>query len=327
MEFCLLILSAGNSIIVSGGKTMNRKANVKKRSGSFTDSWSTLGVLYVMPTLLAITIFVIIPICMNFWLAFTNYKGFGEPFRFIGLFNFRDLFTDSNFWLVLANTGKLLLIYVVALNVLAIIFAVLINNVGRRFGNFVKSLLYFPCLLAGVVVGFVWRLILNYQDGLLNATLRAIGLDSLASNWLGESYLVIPVVSLVIVWFATGYYTVIYYAGLMNISPEYYEVCEIEGANGWQQFRYVTIPLLAPSITINVVLSTMGVLGSYDLPNALTAGGGPGYYGTTIAMLVFRTVYEKFQYGRALAVAVVMVFIAVILAYYELKLLLKREVH
>lgn len=306
---------------------MIREKKAKKRSVAYTESWSTLGFLYVLPTLIVITIFVIIPICMNFWLAFTNYKGFGEPFRFIGLTNFRNIFTDSNFWLVLSNTGKLMVIYVVVLNILAIIFAIMINNVGRKFGNFVKSLIYFPCLLAGVVVGFVWRMILNYHDGLLNVILRAVGLDSLAANWLGESHLVIPVVSLIIVWFATGYYTVIYYAGLMNISPEYYEVCEIEGANDWQQFYYVTIPLLAPSITINVVLSTMGVLGAYDLPNALTAGGGPGYYGTTISMLIFRTVYEKFQYGKALAIAVVMVFIAVVLAYYELKLLLKREVN
>jgi ABC-type sugar transport system permease subunit len=306
---------------------MKKKVGLKKRGGSFTDSWSRLGILYILPTLIIITIFIIVPICMNFWLAFTNYKGYGIPFRYIGMVNFKDLFTDANFWLVMKNTGKLLLIYVLALNTLAVIFAILVNNVGRKFGNFVKSLLYFPCLLAGVVIGFVWRLILNYHDGLLNVTLRTIGLDALASNWLGESHLVIPVVSLVIVWFATGYYTVIYYAGLMNISPEFYEVCDIEGANGLQQFRYVTLPLLAPSIKINVVLSTMGVLGSYDLPTALTAGGGPGYYGTTISMLVYRTAYEKFQYGRALAVAVVMAIAAVIIAYCELKLLLKREVH
>lgn len=306
---------------------MKKKIGYKKRGGSFTDSWSLLGVVYILPTLFIITAFVIIPIFMNFWLAFTNYKGYGIPFRFIGLTNFKDIVTDRDFWLVMENTGKLLLIYVLVLNMLAIIFAILINNIGRKFGNFVKSLLYFPCLLAGVVIGFVWRLILNYHDGLLNVTLRGMGLNGLAANWLGESHLVIPVVSLVIVWFATGYYTVIYYAGLMNISPEYYEVCNIEGANGLQEFRYVTLPLLAPSITINVVLSTMGVLGAYDLPTALTAGGGPGYYGTTIPMLVFRTVYEKFQYGRALSVAVVMVIIAVVIAYYELKLLLRREVH
>jgi ABC-type sugar transport system permease subunit len=210
---------------------------------------------------------------------------------------------------------------------MAIIFAVLINTIGKRFGNFVKSLLYFPCLLAGVVVGFAWRLILNYQDGLLNFTLRALGLDFMAQNWLGEMNLIIPVISIVTVWFASGYYTVIYYAGLMNISPEYYEVCAVEGATAFQKFRYVTIPLLAPSITINVVLSTMGVLGSYDLPNSLSSGGGPGYYGTTLPMYIYRLIYANRQSGRALAVAVVMAVIAFTIAFIELKVLLKKEDH
>ena len=176
------------------------------------------------------------------------------------------------------------------------------------------------------MVGFVWRMLLNYQKGLINIRLRSLGLDFLARNWLGEINLVIPVISLVIVWFATGYYVVIYYAGLMSISPEYYEVAVVEGAGSLQKFRYVTLPLLAPAITINVVLSTMGVLGSYDLPTSLSSGGGPGYYGTTLALLIVKNVYEKYQQGKALAVAVVMTVIAVILAIIELKLLIKREV-
>jgi raffinose/stachyose/melibiose transport system permease protein len=100
-----------------------------------------------------------------------------------------------------------------------------------------------------------------------------------------------------------------------------------EGASGPQKFRYVTLPLLAPAITINVVLSTMGVLGAYDLPTTLSSGGGPAYYGTTMAILVIRYVYESYQKGKALSVAVVMSLIAIVLSYIELKLLVKREVH
>jgi ABC-type sugar transport system permease subunit len=283
--------------------------------------------LFVLPAVFFVFVFIVLPVFMNFFLAFTNYRGFGNPYRFIGLHNFRSIFTDSSFWLVLGNTFKLLLIYVVVLNVVAVFLAVLIVDMGAGFGNFIKSLLYFPCLLAQVVVGFVWRMILNYQRGLVNVTFRNLGLDFLAMNWLGEKNLVIPVISLVIVWFATGYYTIIYYAGLMAISPDYYEVATLEGANARQKFRFVTLPLLAPAITINVVLSTMGVLGAYDLPTSLSSGGGPGFHGTTLAILVIRYIYESYQTGKALSVAVVMAFIAIVLAYFELKLLVKREVH
>ena len=292
---------------------------------SYTTSWAKTSILFVLPVLVLVIGLVIVPILMNFWLAFTNYKGFGVPFRYVGLQNFKSIFSDDYFWLVLLNTGKLLFIYVVVLNIFAIILATLIYNVGSRFGNLVKSLFYFPCLLAQVVVGFVWRMILNYQKGLANVIFRTLGLESLAMNWLGEPGLIIPIMSLVIVWFATGYYTVIYFAGLTNISPVYYEVCDVEGAKPIQKFFFITLPLLAPSITINVVLSTMGVLGAYDLPNSLSSGGGPGYYGTTLPMFIVRLVFEKRMQGRALAVAVVMAFIAVILAYIELKVLLKRE--
>jgi raffinose/stachyose/melibiose transport system permease protein len=299
----------------------------RARNQSFTDKWAAKGVLFVLPALLFVTVFTIAPVFMNVFFAFTNYRGFGTDWRFIGLQNFRSVFTDESFWLVLGNTLKLLLIYVVVLNVVAVFLAVRIADMGARFGSFIKSLLYFPCLLAQVVVGFVWRMILNYQKGLVNVTFRSLGLDFLAQNWLGEANLVIPIISLVIVWFATGYYTIIYYAGLMSISPSYYEVATLEGANGRQRFRYVTLPLLAPAITINVVLSTMGVLGAYDLPTSLSSGGGPGYHGTTLAILVIRYVYETFQMGKALSVAVVMAIIAVTFAYIELKILVKREQH
>lgn len=303
------------------------RKRVLKQSSSFTDKWAAQGMLFVLPAVFFVTVFIVIPVFMNIFLAFTNYKGFGSSYRFIGLQNFRSVFTDDSFWLVLGNTFKLLLIYVVVLNVVAVFLAVQIVNMGARFGTFIKSLLYFPCLLAQVVVGFVWRMLLNYQRGLVNVTFRNLGLDLLAVNWLGEKQLVIPVISLVIVWFATGYYTIIYYAGLMAISPEYYEVATLEGANGRQKFRFVTLPLLAPAITINVVLSTMGVLAAFDLPTSLSSGGGPGYHGTTLAILVIRYVYETYQMGKALSVAVVMAFIAVVLAYLELKLLVRREVH
>ncbi len=298
-----------------------------RRTSSFTDKWAAQGFLFVLPAVFFVTLFIVLPVFMNVFLAFTNYRGFGTPYRFIGLQNFRSIFTDASFWLVFANTFKLLLIYVVILNVVAVFLAVHIANMGAGFGTFIKSLLYFPCLLAQVVVGFVWRMILNYHKGLANVTFRSLGLDFLAKNWLGEMQLIIPVISLVIVWFATGYYTIIYYAGLMAISPEYYEVATLEGANGRQKFRFVTLPLLAPAITINVVLSTMGVLAAYDLPTSLSSGGGPGYHGTTFAILVIRYVYETYQMGKALSVAVIMAFIAIVLAYIELKLLIRREVH
>ena len=120
-----------------------------KYNKSYTDRWALKGFFFVLPALVLVAGFIIIPLILNFILAFTNYKGFGVPYRFIGIQNFNSIFTDQNFWLVLGNTFKLLLIYVVVLNALAIFLSVLIVDVGQVFGSS-ESLLYFPVSLPGL---------------------------------------------------------------------------------------------------------------------------------------------------------------------------------
>jgi ABC-type sugar transport system permease subunit len=298
---------------------------LRKRYTSYTDRWRIKGLLFTLPAILILLCFIFYPLALNIGYCFTDFDGINSVANFVGLKNFRDIFSDPNFFLVIENTFKLGIIYVVGLNTLALLLSVMLVKVGGNFSNIAKSILYFPCLLSGVIVGFIWRLIYDSRKGLLNQTLRFLGLEVLAKDWLGDIPLVLPSVGLTIIWFALGYYIVIYYAGLVSIPTDLYEASTVEGANSWQEFWSITLPLLAPSITINVVLTTISILSTFDLPFTLTAGGGPGYYGTTISIMIYTTAYEYMQSGKAFAFATVLAIIAMAIALAELKILLKRE--
>lgn len=296
-----------------------------KRYASYTDRWRIKGLMFALPAILILSCFIFYPLILNIGYCFTDFDGINNNAKFVGLKNFRDIISDRNFLLVIKNTFILGVIYVAGLNTLALLLSVMLTKVGKVFSNITKSILYFPCLLSAVIVGFVWRLIYDSRKGLLNQSLRFLGLDSLAKDWLGDISLVLPSVAATIIWFALGYYIVIYYAGLVSIPTELYEASTVEGANGWQEFWSITLPLLAPSITINIVLTTISILSTFDLPFTLTAGGGPGYYGTTISIMIYRTAYEYMQSGKAFALATILAVIAMTIALAELKILLKRE--
>ena len=297
-----------------------------KQGTVYQRQWRRAGLLMAAPAMLTIVLFVFVPLLMNVGYALTDYNVTSTVPRFIGLTNFKNIINDPDFGLVCKNTIQLALLYVVGLNVLAILLSVLVVQLGNGLGTAIKSILYFPCLLAMVVVGFIWRILFNYNSGVINRVLEAIHVpEALIPEWLGDPKMIIISCSITIIWYALGYYVVIYYAGLMNIPPELYEVSSIEGANKWQEFTKVTLPLLAPSITINVVLTTMAIIGNFDLPYALTNGGGPGKYGTTIPIWIYQLYFKNYQYGKAIALAVLLALFAIIVALIELKILLKRE--
>ena len=292
----------------------------------YKQHWKRAGLLMSLPAIFTILIFIFIPLIMNAGYAFTDFNVSSTIPKFIGLENFKSIFKDHDFGLVCRNTIELALLYVVGLNTLAIFIAVLIARISRGFGNFIKSVLYFPCLLAMVVVGFIWRVLFNYTNGIINKVLMLVFPQDMVPEWLGAPNMIMISISITVIWYALGYYMVIYYAGLMAIPVELYEVSKIEGASNWKEFTKVTLPLLAPTITINVVLTTMAIIATFDLPYALTNGGGPGKLGTTIPIWIYQMYFINYQYGKAIALSCFLTVIAVVVAIIELKILLKREV-
>jgi ABC-type sugar transport system permease subunit len=278
-----------------------------------------------LSALLLVIFFVYIPLAMNLTYSMTNYSLLTRGnIAFIGFKNFSILIADKDFGLVVKNSLYMAFLYVVILNIMAIFFAVLVTHVRVRYGSFIKSLLYFPCLIAMGIVGYIWKVLYSYRDGLINTFLRGFGI-SRPPEWLGNPSLIIPSTVIAIIWYALGYYVVIYYAGLVAIPRELYEASSVEGATRWHDFKYITLPLLGPSITINIVLTSMAIIGSFDLPYTLTNGGGPGRFGTTIPLWIYNLYFIDTKFGQSIALSVLLMAVAMVIARIELKILVRRE--
>ncbi|HHU01645.1 MAG TPA: sugar ABC transporter permease [Christensenellaceae bacterium] len=299
---------------------------MKRKSVYYTEKWKYTALLMILPALLVVFVFTIYPFLRSVRYAFTDYNMASTTPRFIGLTNYVNMVLDKSFSLVVQNSLKITFVYTVMINIFSLFLSILIYKVGTKFGNLIKTIIYFPQLLSMVVVGFLWRIMFNYNYGPINSLLSALGVShDLLPQWLGDVNLVIPSVSVALVWLVAGYYAIVYFAGLINIPHMYYEVAAIEGATPWKELIHVTLPFLAPSITISTVLLTVESLSVFAVPAAMTDGGGPGRYGTTMALWAYNTYYSNFQYGKAIAISVVLGLVAILLAFVEMKILLNRE--
>lgn len=282
------------------------------------------AVTFVLPAFLVILIFFIYPSIMSFKFSFTNWNGINAKYNFVGFNNFLYIFKTPQFKQLIYNTIFLIIVYVPILNILALLFAIFIFDIGGKMSNFYKVVLYMPNILSMVVVGVIWRIIYNPVFGPIAYVLEKLGLDVLIQDWIGQKSTVLPAMSASIIWFAVGFYLIIYLGGLSTIPNELYESANVDGIKWHQKILYITLPMIAQSITINIVISTIGILTLFDLPYVLT-GGGPGFASQTMSLMVYYYAFKNFQEGYAMALAIILTIVTMVFAVVQLKLLNRRE--
>lgn len=258
-------------------------------AGPIGGGWPRLGVspaaLSLAPALILFSLFVLWPAIGNIYFSFTDYLGTSRNVRFIGLANYQRAFT-SDWPIVSAAIGRSLVFaagVTVAQNIMAVFLAVLLN-LKIRLRSFHRMIIFLPTILGVTVIGLSWRLILNPIFGPLNRLLAAtVG----RSGLLGDPEIALTLLIGIQIWAAVGYSMVIYLAGLQTIAEELYEAADIEGANTTQKLFRITLPLLAPAVTINVLLGLIGSLKLFQII-LITTGGGPGRATTTLSLMVFQ---------------------------------------
>jgi len=281
------------------------------------------GLLFVLPAFMVMALFFLYPMILSFAFSLTDWNGLSMSAAFVGLRNFRAVLHDTSVKQVLFNTFYLVILYVPVLNVMALLVSVGLCSV-RRVQDLYKAVLFFPNMLSMAVVSFVWKIIFALDGGLLNTILQRIGLGALVRDWLGTKITVMPAMSTTIIWFALGYYVLIYVAGIKSIPLELYEAAEVDGIGARQRLFRITLPLIAPAVTINIVLSTIGILSLFDLPFVLPRGG-PGYYSETLALRIYSYAFVSLRIDYALAMAVILGIIAIAITVLQLRLLQRRE--
>lgn len=278
--------------------------------------------VFTAPALLLVIVFMIIPTILSFRYSFTNWNGISSDYQFIGLANFKNVIAASEFKTLFFNSLYLIVLYVPVLNILSFFFAVVILDIGR-LANVYKVILFLPNIISMVVVGFIWRTIYNPATGPLAFILEKIGLSHWVQDWLGQKNTVMPALSVSIIWFAIGFYMLIYLGGLSTVPPELYEAAEVDGISWWQKIWEITLPLISQSIIINIIVSTIAILTLFDLPYVLTQGG-PGYASQTMALMSYQYAFKAMDQGKAMALAVILTCVTILLTVVELVLMRRK---
>lgn len=280
--------------------------------------------LFIAPAFALFTLFVIVPTVSSVYYSFTSWDGISSDIKFIGLANYKEIFTSARFGNALKNTAILTVFISVFENVLALAFALMVDNV--RWGkNVFRSAFYIPVLISGIVSGFIWKIMYNYNFGTLNSLLQSIGMGEYRQDWLGNAALTLLMIGLVLIWKGAGYYMIIYLASLQGVPPELIEAAEIDGASPWQRFKSITVPLISGAFTINFTLSLIKGLKVFDEINVMT-DGGPGFTSETLVYLLYKVGFNEGRQGFGTAVGIMLLFIIVILNTLQQKFLRSREV-
>ncbi|SEH02009.1 multiple sugar transport system permease protein/raffinose/stachyose/melibiose transport system permease protein [Nonomuraea solani] len=273
---------------------------------------------FLIPIAVVFAVLFAIPLAQSLYYSVTDFNGYSPEVRFVGLENYQKIFTDPA---MLAGLGFTLLFAIgttVIITVLAIPLAVLLNR--RFFGrNVVRAVFFFPAIPSIAILGLVWGFILSpLGSGAINSLLGELG----PVPWLSDGTLAQLSVILVAVWSSTGWHAILYLAYLQSIPGDYYEAARVDGATRRQSFFSITLPLLAPAVTISSLLLMTGGLKVYDLPYTLTKGG-PGYATFTITQSIIQSGIAQAKFGQASALAVV--FMLVVGAIVAAQLILSRR--
>jgi len=278
---------------------------------------------FLVPSIVVFSIFFLTPILSSFYYSLTDWNINVRGISFIGLDNFRELFSDVKLVTALKNT----LIYAISVtalrNFIGLALALLLNT-KIRLQNLFRATFFLPLVIAPIIIGYIFTVIYHPDLGILNQGFRAIGWNMLAQDWLHDPKYALFSVIVVDVWRTSGFAMVIYLAGLQIIPLELLEAADIDGAGFGKKFIHVMFPLLAPSITINLVLSLIGTMKVFEMILALTRGG-PGY-ATEVINTYILTSFSIGLYGLGTAANILLSFIIIIIGMPIFFFLKRREI-
>ena len=276
----------------------------KKIFGNLTNNERFAGWVFILPALVGTLIFIIIPVICSFGLSFAKWDLL-NPIQFVGLANYREIFSEALFYKILLNT----IVFALATSVLGVIIPLVlacILNSKVRGSEFYKTAYFLPFITPMIVIGVVWEWIFDPNIGLLNHVLH------LHINWLYDTHFAMPALIIVSVWKLIGYNMVIFLSSLAGISQSMFEAAKIDGANELQTFKNVTVPLLSPTIFFVVIITAISSFQVFDLIYLMTQGG-PLNSTNVLVYAIYQNAFEYFNVGKASAIAYVLFVIILIL--------------
>ncbi len=283
-----------------------------------------VAIAFIAPAFIFYTLFIIWPTVSSVYYSFTSWDGISPKLRFIGLANYKEIFTSTRFGNALKNTVILTVFISIFENAFALILALIVDSV-RWAKNLFRSAFYIPVLISGIVSGFIWKIMYNYNFGAINSMLTSMGMGNFKQDWLGNTSLTLIMVGVVLVWKGAGYYMIIYLASLQSVSTDILEAADIDGASPFQKFKNITVPMISGAFTINFTLSLINGLKVFDQISVMT-DGGPGFTSETLVYLLYKVGFNEGRQGFGTAVGIVLLFLIIVLNTIQQKFLRSREV-
>ena len=255
--------------------------------------------LFCLPGFIAYCVFLIFPILMGIYYSFMDWNGISKGYNFIGFANYAKLLTDKKFGAALLFNFRYTIMLIVGVVVISVVLALLLNKEfkGR---SFFRTLYFLPAVLSMITVSLVFKQVFFY---VMPAIGKALGIEALSTNILASKQNAIYGVLFVHLWQGVALPTLLFLAGLQTIPTELYEAAAIDGANGWQQFKHITVAYLIPTLSVVLVLLVKQGLMVFDYVKSMTAGG-PGTATQTIALLIYNNGFERNRYSYSIAQAI-----------------------
>lgn len=261
----------------------------------------------IAPSFLLYIFIVFVPLITTVYYSLNKWAGLGA-LKFIGLDNYKTLLGDRIFWQAAGNNLVIVIYCVLGQVGIALLISFLMTAKTLRLKEFHRTVIFFPVVLAPVVIGFVWRFIYNTEYGMLNSLLRLLGLDNLIRPWLDDAGIVLTTVSVPVMWQFVGLYLVILMGAISSIPSEVLEMAEIDGASGLKKSIYITLPMIWDTLKIAIILCASGTMKIYDHIFVMT-NGGPGRASTVLALYCYDTTFRigNFGYGSTISVGILVI--------------------
>jgi multiple sugar transport system permease protein len=276
------------------------------------------GLLFVLPCLIFIGVFFIIPLIMTAWMSLHDWPLLGSK-AFIGLENYQNLLSDKQFWRSLWFTTQYTLLVTPCVFLLGFVLALIVQLPLRGIGFF-RTVYFLPVVIGLGTSSLLWVWLLNDRVGLINKLLLDLGLIDKSVVWLGNKTLALTAVVISVVWKTVGLTMILLLAGLQSIPKEFYEAARVDGANFWTQLRFITLPLLRRTFALALVLSVIGSYLAFDQFYILTSGG-PRNQTISVVYWIFNNSFVYFDMGYGSALSMVLLFVLVLLSSLQLYLL------
>lgn len=294
--------------------TMHHKTNFKKTN---TTSLRTTLTAYsfILPNFIGFFIFTLIPVVISLVLSFMEWDT-ANPIKFVGLKNFARLFHDETFKISIFNTIYYTVVTVPLTLLCALALALLLNK-GLKCIKVFRAMFFFPYITSLVAVAVVWNMLFHPTMGPINEFLKSIGIHN-PPGWTASTEWALPAVIITSVWRFMGYYMILFLAGLQGIPGELYEAATMDGANAWQKFKSITLPMLTPTTFFVTIMLTINSFKVFDLILVMT-NGGPGRSTNVLVYQIYNEAFLNLKFGYSSAIAMVLFALVLIITLIQFK--------